>query len=1223
LQWNGTQNATGPDAAVTFAVDVNATGFGDTEAADVGPWALARAHPTFYYDDSTNLTVADRSVEGKRVSYGGGVAAETYGYVFIGDQTTATFQGDGQTIQVVKPAAASTRPGLTAMGHELVRMSERLDVGERDERVTAFVAPDPVREGGRAYGTAFWMGDGEPARDANPTLLHEYVHTRQVLSRSGYVSGQTNSSEWFIEASASLYETLLAWQFNHSSFADFRTNAWDVPSRVVLANQSTYYDAGGNRVSPGYEEGMAVLASLDYRIRAATDGRKSFRDVFREVNRQARNGTVTATALQSIAESVAGRSFETFFDRYVRSRAIPSPPADPSVYPGETVPVTGSVGSSDARSVDDGRVYAFTAGESYPEVIAEPDRRPLEWDFYSSYASAPVESGSWSLPVDPNRTEREPGSYEPTWTFRLVYAQPQTPTTAGDGVPDIYPLAKGVAPDGATDVGRTDLPPAEWFNVTVVDASGTPVDGVEVSLGLNGFASPAQADSITDADGRAFAGRGVPGLDVGGELDVDMAGSDRNVDANFEVVPSGSSLERDATLRYVVGTTGIATGGVVPDDPVRVGESVTVYAITDESAVSGSSADLPVRADGTQLGTITESDDYSSDISVESTAISFQSTGTKSITIDGLAVGDVRVVSASSPGELATSFEAPASAVAETSVPVDVAVTAPDVSGTASGTATVDLSVDGTRTNATSLSLSDGERRTVTLRPRLESAGNRTLTVQTEVTLDGRTYTGNATTVVTVERPPDLQVQSLTTTEPVTVGDTLSVNATVANLGDRTAAQTVALRVGSGTRDAATVTVAPNGTDSVALSWPTTTGDAGAYTATVATANDTATRNVTVEPPARPNFQLGSIATNGPVRAGETLSVSATVTNIGDASGSQSVTFEFGNHTDTVPDVSLAAGGERTLTFDVSTTPDDGGSRTATMRTANDTATRNVTVEPPVRPNFQLGSIATNGPVRAGETLSVSATVTNVGDASGSQTITLSVANGTRSTVTVGLAPGESRSVTVEWATDGTDDGSYTATVATANDSASRVVTVETAPADVAVTSLASNTPVTVGEDLSVAATVENGGGATATRTVTLAVDGTERNRTVVSVAPNGTETVRLDWSTVAGDAGTYTATVTVGNGTVVTAAANESVSVRERSPDPVAEGSTSAPPTDPDGDGRFEDVDGDGDVSYRDVVVLFEQFETVAARPTTAPFDYDGDGAVSFVDLVDLFEHV
>jgi hypothetical protein len=195
--------------------------------------------------------------------------------------------------------------------------------------------------------------------------------------------------------------------------------------------------------------------------------------------------------------------------------------------------------------------------------------------------------------------------------------------------------------------------------------------------------------------------------------------------------------------------------------------------------------------------------------------------------------------------------------------------------------------------------------------------------------------------------------------------------------------------------------------------------------------------------------------------------------------------------------------------------------------------------------------------------------------------------------------------------------------VATANDSASREVTVETPPADVAITSLASNTPVTVGEDLSVAATVENGGGATATRIATLAVDGTERNRTVVSVAPNGTETVRLDWPTAAGDAGTYTATVTVRNGTVVTAAANESVSVRERSPDPVAEGSTSAPPTDPDGDGRFEDVDGDGNVSYRDVVVLFEQFETVAARPTTAPFDYDGDGTVSFVDLVDLFEHV
>jgi PGF-pre-PGF domain-containing protein len=84
------------------------------------------------------------------------------------------------------------------------------------------------------------------------------------------------------------------------------------------------------------------------------------------------------------------------------------------------------------------------------------------------------------------------------------------------------------------------------------------------------------------------------------------------------------------------------------------------------------------------------------------------------------------------------------------------------------------------------------------------------------------------------------------TNSPVTEGGTMTVDATVDNVGGQSGTQTVSLSAGGSQRDATSVTLDPGSTTTVSLSWATTTGDAGTYTATLASANDTATTSVSI-----------------------------------------------------------------------------------------------------------------------------------------------------------------------------------------------------------------------------------------------------------------------------------------------------------------------------------------------------------------------------------------
>lgn len=166
------------------------------------------------------------------------------------------------------------------------------------------------------------------------------------------------------------------------------------------------------------------------------------------------------------------------------------------------------------------------------------------------------------------------------------------------------------------------------------------------------------------------------------------------------------------------------------------------------------------------------------------------------------------------------------------------------------------------------------------------------------------------------------------TNSPVKEGDTLNVDVLINNAGDKQGTQTISLSTGGlGTASTSPVTLAGGGSTTRTLSVSTSNGDAGAYTATVSSEDQSATEGVTVTTGAAPsnfNIQIDSIAGDSfnPVvevpASGTTVDVDYTVENTGGKAGSTSVTIDrngnqVGSTSETVP-----PGQDRSGTFSVS-----------------------------------------------------------------------------------------------------------------------------------------------------------------------------------------------------------------------------------------------------------------------------------------------------------------
>ncbi|MFB6104872.1 MAG: CARDB domain-containing protein, partial [Halobacteriaceae archaeon] len=155
-------------------------------------------------------------------------------------------------------------------------------------------------------------------------------------------------------------------------------------------------------------------------------------------------------------------------------------------------------------------------------------------------------------------------------------------------------------------------------------------------------------------------------------------------------------------------------------------------------------------------------------------------------------------------------------------------------------------------------------------------------------------------------------------------------------------------------------------------------------------------------------------------------------------------------------------------------------------------------------PSLAVGNLSAPNRVDPNTTITVTATITNVGDGPGTLTVPVTV-DGTRVTVRT-VALDENASTTVSFTTTLSTPGTKTIAVG----SASTTVTVGD-PAALTVESVTiQDTSVTVGETVLVTATIQNTGDLAGSTTITLRDDGTVIGERNISVSGGESVTVRF-----------------------------------------------------------------------------------------------------------------
>ncbi len=242
---------------------------------------------------------------------------------------------------------------------------------------------------------------------------------------------------------------------------------------------------------------------------------------------------------------------------------------------------------------------------------------------------------------------------------------------------------------------------------------------------------------------------------------------------------------------------------------------------------------------------------------------------------------------------------------------------------------------------------------------------------------------------------PHFAVAVTNTSTPVFEGESLFVNATISNVGGKSATQSVWLAHDDGTvLDVLEgVSLEAGEDENVMLEWETDAGDAGAYDLGVHSEDDTDTTTATVEGSSsgEPEF-LVEYLQSPPERVdpGETVQPTVRVTNNGSDEGTQAVTLVDIHGTPAASvDLTLEAGADEDVTtLSWETTESDVGVGNLSVYTEDDQASEELMVGSP--PSFEVGYEGHSdfGPEEYwNDTLYYGVYVENTGDFEDTQTI--------------------------------------------------------------------------------------------------------------------------------------------------------------------------------------------------------------------------------------------
>lgn len=408
--------------------------------------------------------------------------------------------------------------------------------------------------------------------------------------------------------------------------------------------------------------------------------------------------------------------------------------------------------------------------------------------------------------------------------------------------------------------------------------------------------------------------------------------------------------------------------------------------------------------------------------------------------------------------------------------------------------------------------------------------------------------------------PVDIEGLSLDSgNSSIVAGETVHGEIAVNNTDSSPQEVAVLFRAGNSTAGLVE-TVSPGPVETYDFQIPTlrTESSYGNVTAAIP-GGDAAKTNITVsDPDTTPEFEVNDVTftpTNRTVQVGETLGVTASVTNTGSVQGPPQV-VQFATSSPVVTlsgngSVSLAPGQTTDVSLDWTPTPRDVGTLQTVVFTPDDSSTPStVEVEPAPETNadfaVDIDDSATDDEIVAGDNLTVEATVENVGNETETQSVWL--ASDSSAVVldetTLTLSPGSSQDVTFTWNTERSDspggsppETDISVSSPTQSDTKSVIIRGPDNDGDLTLTNLDPDQTVTEGEDVDVTAIIENTDSLPGSAVVILEnLDGDPVDAVEVSLDSGNDTTVDLTWSTVLGDADDGTVTAVLENQTATAA---------------------------------------------------------------------------------------
>ncbi|MDF9745064.1 glucodextranase DOMON-like domain-containing protein [Natrinema salsiterrestre] len=178
---------------------------------------------------------------------------------------------------------------------------------------------------------------------------------------------------------------------------------------------------------------------------------------------------------------------------------------------------------------------------------------------------------------------------------------------------------------------------------------------------------------------------------------------------------------------------------------------------------------------------------------------------------------------------------------------------------------------------------------------------------------------------------------------------------------------------------------------------------------------------------------------------------------------------------------------------------------------------------------FDVSSLEHPSSATIGDEITVTATVTNTGDAGGTATIEFGVDGTIAESTDVTLSPSSSSSVSFEYDTSGLSAGSHTITVGSGTDTASGSIEVSTGNGSAnafEVRNVDSPSSAAVGDRIYASADIVNTGDELTTKTVEFLVDGTHRDEMAVDLHENSQRWIQFDLDTAGMATGEHAVTI-------------------------------------------------------------------------------------------------